>query len=80
MTSNEIGKRYEAQVLTWLLEEFRQYHPKAETNTFARGLAAIQPYEVDISVTIDNGGIPRQVRRIWVECKWRQQGTLKKMT
>ena len=78
MTSYELGKRYEKQVLRWLLEEYRQYRPQGETNTFARGLAAIQPYEVDISVTIDNGGIPRQVRRFWVECRWRDQGTIKR--
>ena len=77
MTSFELGRRYERQVLKSLLEELAELHAKGETNVFARGLAVAHPYEVDISLTVDNGGFPLQVRRIWVECRWRQDGTIK---
>ncbi len=78
MTTYEVGRRYERQVLRFLLAELSELNPKGETNTYIRGLAAKQPYEADISLTIDNGGFPRQVKHIWVECRWREQGTIKR--
>ncbi len=78
MNSQEQGHKYEQQVLRWLLEYVREFHPEAQMHAQARGLAALHPYEVDISLTINNGGIPRQYHRIWVECKKRDHGSIKR--
>jgi hypothetical protein len=60
------------------MEEYRDYHPEAVMHLRVRGLASLNHYEVDISLTVNNGGFPRQYHRIWVECKSRTQGRIEK--
>jgi hypothetical protein len=78
MNSYEQGHRYEQQVFRWLQQDLSELHPEGRTNALARGLASSYPYEVDVSLTINNGGIPRQYHRTWVECRNRTRGSIVK--
>ena len=78
VTRQQKGREFEEQVARWLRTQFSKYKPTVLTNQFANGQTVNRPYQIDVHAHFTTGTLFRQEHDVWVECKWKEQSSVKR--
>lgn len=78
LTAFDKGHGFEEQVASWLKKIFKDLSPVIKTQQLANGLSVKRPYEIDVCVQIKGKGIFGKQADVWVECKWKDNPSVKR--
>jgi len=78
-TNQAQGRRFEEQVARWVKIAFNESHPEVELNKYATGLTVNRPYQIDVCVHVKGRGLFGRDLYMWVECKWSEKASVKRI-
>jgi len=79
ITNQAQGRRFEEQVARWIKIAFNESHPEVELNQYATGLTVNRPYQIDVRVHVKGRGLFGRDAYMWVECKWSEKSSVKRI-